>query len=431
MPRAWAVAAALLCAGCALFLGSDSERLAKWQGQTVSLRGLTFRHPVTLRWVDESEMKQVLLEESDAELTPAKVIPERDALAALGALPPDVDLAKEMVGLYASQAAGIYSPRRSTLFVNQSNMGELKSLVIGPIVVHELTHALQDQNFPGILDLLLGLEDQDDVARALQGTVEGDATVTMLGAMPGVDAKADRMHLAEAVRDSMLKELDDRSSEFGRAPRLLAVSLVFPYAYGTVIAASHWDTAGNAGLDALLVEPPLSTLEVLHPEAHPAVEFVKLPDDLAPEGCTLDYANVAGALLVRVLFEATLYAAEREALVSAWRGDRYAKLGCGDQWEFVWLTRWSAPEAAERFAKVYDSLAPGIAARTPLRGPAQVVVRGRTALVVTPGLQPRADAILQGAHIRAYEHFSDWVAGGCYPDVACPSRATVQRAGLK
>src|SRR5262249_42871670 len=115
----------------------------------------------------------------------------------------------------------------------------------------------------------------------------------------------------------------------------------------------------------------------------------------------------------------------------AWRGDRYAKLGCGDAWELAWLTRWSAPEAAQRFAKAYESLAPVIAQRTPLRGPAQVVVRGRAALVVTPGLLPRAEAILGGSEVRDYEHFSDWVAGGCFPDRACPSRDPIQRADLR
>jgi hypothetical protein len=423
----WLVAVALCCAGCAMFR-SDSARLAEWQHQTVSLRGLAFKKPVELRWVDERQMRDVLVTESESDLEPARVTAERDALAALGALPPGIDLANELIGLYASQAAGVYSPKRSTLFVNNS---VLQSLVIGPIVVHELTHALQDQNFPGILDLLLGLEDEDDVGRALSGTVEGDATVTMLGALPMASPDASRIQAAELVRDGMLKELDDRSSEIGRAPRLLGVSLVFPYAYGTVIAARHWDAAGNAGLDSQLVEPPLSTLQILHPETRAPVEFVKLPDELAPEGCTQDYSNVAGALLIRVLFEASLGEAERDALVSGWRGDRYVKLTCGEKWELVWLTRWSGPEAAARFANAYESLAPVVAQRTPLSGPAHVVVQGGTALVVTPGVQPRADAIVQGSEIRAYEHFSDWVAAGCFPDRACPSRDPVQRADVR
>jgi hypothetical protein len=50
---------------------------------------------------------------------------------------------------------------------------------------------------------------------------------------------------------------------------------------------------------------------------------------------------------------------------------------------------------------------------------------------VTPGLLPRADAILSGSEVRAYERFSGWAAGGCFPDRACPSREKVQRAGLR
>ena len=148
----------------------------------------------------------------------------------------------------------------------------------------------------------------------------------------------------------------------------------------------------------------------------------------AGSGCSVDYTNVAGAVLLRVLFEQSLPPSERDALLAGWRGDRYAKLGCGEKWELVWLTRWSSPESAQRFAAAYGALAPGIAAHTPLRGPAEIVVRDRTALVVTPGLRAQADALLRGAEIRSYSRLVDWLADQCFPDTVCPSRDQVQRA---
>jgi len=436
MRRGWVLAAALCCASCALFRPEpdDATRLAEWQAQASSLRGLMFKRSVELRWVDEVQMKDVLVEEAGHDLEPARVEPQRDALAALGALAPDTDLVVEILALYSSQTAGIYSPKRHTLFVNRSKMGGLQSYVTGPIVVHELTHALQDQNFPDVLDLMLGLEHEDDVGRALSGTIEGDATVTMLGAFAGANPETKRLEVAEHLRDEMLKQLDDPESEFGRAPRLLAVSLLFPYAYGTVIAAQRWDEAGNAGLDSELIDPPLATLHILRPQTRGAVEFVRLPAaalERAGAGCTVDYTNVAGAVLLRVLFEKSLPPAERDALLDGWRGDRYAKLACGDRWELVWLTRWSSRESAQRFASAYGALAPEIAARTPLSGPAEIVVRDRTALVVTPGVRAQADALLRGAEIRSYARFVDWVADQCFPDNACPSRDPVQRAHIE
>ncbi|HTO56089.1 MAG TPA: hypothetical protein VMR50_22095 [Myxococcota bacterium] len=432
MRRGFVLALTLLCTGCAMFK-SDRTRLAEWQDEAVSLRGLTFKHGVELSWVDESQMKDVLTDEAEDDLEPKRVAGERDALAAIGVLPPEIDLAKELLTLYASQVAGIYSQRKNTLFVNQGMAGGLQSLVLGPIMVHELTHALQDQHFPEVLGLLLNLDDEDDVGRALSGTVEGDATVTMLGALPGVSADQKRIEMAETVRDSMLKQLDDRDSDIGKAPRLLAVSLVFPYAYGTMLAAERWDSAGNAGLDAELEDPPLATLHLLQPGTRGPVDFVRLPGEqirrAAGSSCTLDYSNVAGALLLRVLFEDSLAPAKSNALLAGWRGDRYLKLGCGDKWELLWLTRWKSNEAAQRFADAYRALAPGIAARTKLSGPAEVVVRDQTALVVTPGLRARADEWIQKSEVRSYSSFVDWVGGGCFPDEACPTRTNTERAG--
>ncbi len=429
MRRVLGVALGLSCAACALFgpTPDDAVRLAEWQRKTVSLRGLEFKHGVELRWVTREEMPQVLSYEAGEELEPTRVAQERDVLAALGALSPKVDLGKEMLALYSSQAAGIYSASRNTLFVSDDMSGALKALLLDPIVVHELTHALQDQNFPQILDLLLGLRREDDVARALSGTIEGDATVTMFGAFPG-GANADKVELAERARDAMLAQLDDGDSEVGRAPRLLAVDLVFPYAYGTVTAARGYAREGDAGLDAELRDPPLASVQLLHPETRRSeIEFVRLPLDALRvhepiARCAFQEDNVAGALTARVIFESTLKGDALESLVSSWRGDRYALLDCDGKWELLWLTRWESAPAAKRFAVAYGALAPGIAARTSLSGAAEVTVRDKTALVLTPNLRPFADEILAGAEIRSYTDFKAWVAGKCFPESACPTR---------
>jgi len=81
-------------------------------------------------------------------------------------------------------------------------------------------------------------------------------------------------------------------------------------------------------------------------------------------------------------------------------------------------------EDAAGFADAYRELAPGIAARTSLSGPAEVVVREKTALVLTPGLRPHADEILGAAEIRNYAAFKAWVADGCFPEGACPTSAS-------
>ena len=192
MRRALAVSLALGCAACASLwpFGDDARRLAEWQHKTVSLRGLEFERDVALRWVTRDDLPALLRDEAGDELEPARVTDERDSYAALGALDPGVDLAKETMALYESQLAGLYSPKRNTLFVSDDMRGPLKSFLLDSIVVHELTHALQDQHFPETLHLMLDLDGEDDLVRALSGTVEGDASITMVGALPG-GAKAE------------------------------------------------------------------------------------------------------------------------------------------------------------------------------------------------------------------------------------------------
>jgi hypothetical protein len=430
MFRALVVALGLACAACALLLPGpdDATRLAEWERKTVALRGLQFAHPVELHWTSRAELPQVLRFEAADELEPARVTAERDAYAALGALAPDVDLAKELLALYGSQVEGLYSAKRNTLFVADDMRGALKSFLLEPIVVHELTHALQDQNFPQVLDFLLGLEREDDVARALSGSIEGDATVTMLGAFPGGASRKNTGTLAAQMRDALLAELEKPDTEVGRAPRLLSVGLVFPYAYGTVAAARRFEREGNAGLDATLVEPPLATLHLFRPATRGPVDFVRLATEAlraspATAACDVGEDNVAGAVLLRVLFEVTQKGVALDSLLDGWRGDRYVKLGCGETWELVWLTRWSSPAAAERFAAAYRALAPGIAARTPLSGPAEVIVRDRSALVVTPGARAASDELLRASEVRSYGDFKAWVADGCFPARDCPTRS--------
>ena len=55
--------------------------------------------------------------------------------------------------------------------------------------------------------------------------------------------------------------LDQRSPEgkLAEVPRLMRVSMLFGYAHGTPIAARSFAAQGNAGLNALLDAPPIST----------------------------------------------------------------------------------------------------------------------------------------------------------------------------
>jgi hypothetical protein len=420
------LAASAACAG--LLPRSEDPRLIAWKTQASALRGLEFEHAVKLEWISSGQIPDVIRGELEGMLTPEDARRYRDAYAALGVVPPDLDYVATMLRLQADSLAGLYSPRRKTLYVLDTLSDEDPNALPGQsvIVVHELVHALQDQHFPELLDLLVSLRRQDDVVGAVSSVLEGDATFTMLGVgvqSGGPDARDARM--AERVHHAMLAEAARTDGTMAGAPRLLRESMIFPYAWGTPRAARSFAAAGNAGLDGALRDPPLSTRQLLVPSDTAPVEFVRLPENeiatrVAVRGCTLGDDNVAGALTLRVLFEDYAPDVDGDALVRGWRGDRFLQIACAESPELVWLTRWDSPASAQRFASAYREIAPGVAAHAPLAGRPEVVVRDRTALVVTPGLADAAEWLIGASEVRSYSTFVQWRADGCFPETPCP-----------
>jgi hypothetical protein len=416
-------------AGCASFFApTEDVRLAAWQAQASALRGHAFETPVELAWISRDEVPGTIRAELAGVVTAEDLRRYRDGYAALGLFPVGLDFLDAMLALSADQLAGLYSPRRKTLFVLDSLRDDSSSAGPGQslIVVHELVHALQDQHFPEPLALLTRLRHQDDVIAAISAVLEGDATFTMLGADPslgGTDGRTTQN--AALVKKSMLAELDANHGAMAEAPRLLRESLIFPYAWGTPLAAQRFAENGNAGLDAALGDPPLSTLRVFAPADTDPIEFVRLPEAelgqrLAGRGCTLGDDNVVGALTLRVLFDEYGSPGQGASLMHGWSGDRYLQIDCGATWELVWLTRWDSAEAAASFAPAYTAIAPAIATKSQLSGVPIVVLRDRTALVVTPGLAEAADWLIDASEIRSYRTFVQWRQDGCFPETPCP-----------
>jgi hypothetical protein len=424
--RALAAALLLVACGCAwLRPRPDASNLPEWRHQAETLRELSFTEDVKARWITRAELPGVLRADAGDLLDPLVNARARDGYAAIGLLPPDIDLSDELVELTAREAAGIYSPRTRTLYVVDPETDPNSPAILGLVVVHELVHALQHQHFPAPMQGMTRLRAHDDVTTALSALLEGDASLTMFAVL---SPAARSLAVAEKARPLLYSEAAKPGSELALAPRFLAISMVFPYAEGTVLAARNFEEGGNAGLDAALRDPPLSTLRVLHPEQRAPVEFVRLPlDELvartAPSPCSVGTENTVGAHALGVLLETDTENFALDPLASEWRGDRFAQLVCGPKWELVWFTRWSTPAAAEAFAARYRALAPAIAARTPLSGLAEVVVDGRDALVVTPGLRAQAEWLHGASEVRGYGSFAEWLGGGCFPERACPSAA--------
>jgi hypothetical protein len=224
----------------------------------------------------------------------------------------------------------------------------------------------------------------------------------------------------------MVVEFERPTGVMASVPRFLSVSLIFPYAYGILVAGERWEAEGNLGLDRLMREPPLSSTRILFPDDDDPVEFIRLPLETlaahaAARGCEVGFDNVAGALTVKVLLEDYGDTGDVNSLLAAWAGDRFVHVGCGEVSELLWLTRWDDAQAAAEFARRYEAIAPGIAQVSRLSDIPRARIAGRTVLVTTGGLRPLQDAVLIQSEVRGYASIGEWLRDDCFPESPCPT----------
>ncbi len=408
--------------GCSLFAKPRSAPLEDWKLRAAELRQLSFETPVGFEWIERERMRALVRDEIESRYSSEFVMQYRDAYAALGVLPPDIDLLKTFLDLNAAELAGLYSPRVRTMYVVEDievNDPGQASLT----VVHELVHALQHQHFPQTMLILQELRHNDDLTTAVSAVLEGDASFTMLGATTNASFGRS-IETAEHVQKMWLERQDHTDGVLGQTPRLLRSSLFFPYAYGTVGAARSYERAGNAGLDEWLENPPLSTMQLMYPDDRDPITFVKLPvrglgRRIAKRGCKVGHHNVAGAVTIEVLFEEH-DGMRVDSLLPQWNGDRFLQIRCGEKSELFWISVWDDVHAAKQFASAYREIADSVVSKHHLAGRPRVMQDREKVWIYTPGLAGDLEWIQRRAEFRVIPSLDAWRAAGCFPESPCP-----------
>ncbi len=258
-------------------------------------------------------------------------------------------------------------------------------------VAHELTHALEDQRFGFELDRLAA---GDDAALAYTALVEGTATAMMY-------RYVERRFGAEETFGGLAASAFQPT---GDLPPFLMAQLLFPYTAGEAFVSrllelgrGDW-TVANA---ALRVRPPVSTEQVMHPQAYlegDEPERVALRGPVAELGegwRPLRSATLGEWLTARMLARAGGTSSGEAA--AGWGGDRSVLLRRGDERALVARWTWDTPADADQFAAALrawgdeglpDSAPAGPGAwRTP-SGAAALHRAGRTVtLVLAPDVE--------------------------------------------
>lgn len=222
-------------------------------------RDLEFKHPVHVEFLSEAEFaKEVTSEEEDLTDEERKEIEQFTGLfRAAGLMEGDVDLFESMNDLTGGGVIGLYDFKDKKIRLRGTEL----TVSVRKTLVHELTHALQDQHF----DLEKRTEefekDEDSAASsAYDAVVEGDAN-RIESAWEAELSKADRAQLAKeqkATGDGFDKATAD-------VPPILVTFMSAPYALGERMLGIAAALDGNDKVDSLFRNPPVSDEHLLDP----------------------------------------------------------------------------------------------------------------------------------------------------------------------
>ncbi len=370
---------------------AEGDRLAD-QGQTTEaviryerafekilpeLRKIPFFHEVKRDVTKRENLKALLLKELEQDMTPEEFRANEMAMKAFGLLPRDYNLKEALAQVYSEEVAAFYDPRSKTMHLieepkktEEKKAPGLLERLFGKksefdkdenktVIAHELTHALADQHYD-LEALDKSVKNDDDRSLALSALIEGEATLTMLGA--GMDdwegTEVVKMPAASldwtfSLMSSFMPMLGGGKA-LSQAPPIISESMLFPYMKGVVFCAKLTNDNGWKAIDDAYRNLPQSTEQILHPEKFRANPDRPMTIDLGTlkpaEGWKELGRNVLGEMQLAVL----LRKHGGKPAAAGWDGDRYAVFeGPNDHLGLVWLTTWDSEADASEFTAAY------------------------------------------------------------------------------
>jgi hypothetical protein len=392
----------------------ESRVITELMSAAERVRSLRFKRPVPVLVEDRARITDYVSSQlEEEELERARIV-----YTALGLLPVDLDVRGLLLRLMGEQVVGYYDADEKHLVVrddvmrgftqahephesdDNNDLGEARI-----VLLHELVHALQDQNLQ--LSSHIHAERDTDASNAFHALVEGDATLAMIGyALEREQIPLHRLtgnptqvrSFSDVVRRSPLA-----GSELELAPAIVRVPLLSSYVDGLAFAASLHGSGGFAAVDRAHANPPASTEQVLHPERYAprpdAPTPVVLPElpQLSAAGYELVREDTLGELEMGVYLGQDLPEDQAKSAALGWDGDRIRVYRAKNRpAAVVWLSVWDSDSRAEQAAGAAQRV---VAMRgKELRARCSVEQHGKTVLVLRdlePGLRDAvASAIL-------------------------------------
>ena len=268
--RAAVTVAALLaftvCVTPASALRPQSTPSADWDANIAplaraaeDLRDLKFRHAVPVEFLDDAAFRERIT--GDRTSTDSEEIGRSQAeLRALGLVAAGFDLERSASAFESTSALAYYSPKSQRIIVRGQPAAGGLDVAHRVTLVHELTHALQDQHFD--LEALRRRSRRANTEAAFVAVVEGDASriegdyvATLSSPARAAYEQTQGAELGDAQR--LLREQ--------QVPELVVALAEAPYALGTPLMATLVASHVRDGPNAPFLDPPKNDLALVDP----------------------------------------------------------------------------------------------------------------------------------------------------------------------
>ena len=333
--------------------------------------GMPKHAAVKRRLVSKADVEKYATGQMAKEEFAKRFAQEELSMKKLGFLPRDFNLKEFLVKSTGQEIAAYYDDETKTI----SMLNWVSPDRQEPILAHELTHALQDQNYDLAKWMKAGKGAEgrasDDSALARKAVVEGQAMVVYVDYMlkPAGRSLEDTPGLIYQMEEPAVKAVID-SQLMHDAPMILREAGTFAYDGGLIFEGELLHKGGKKmAFAGAFSRPPRNSHEVLQPETYirgeklPPVHIPDMREVLGNEYDVYDSGGV-GELDVRALLKQYGERKNAEDVASAWQGGAYVTFrrkdkvvaevtaGTGDLALF-YISRWKTAQAAERFAEFY------------------------------------------------------------------------------
>ncbi len=334
------------------FLATAEEVL----GEMSEITGWKLKTPLKKTIRSREEIHAYVLQQMNDEKDATERYASTRSAEAFGLIPKGFNLESFLVELLTEQIAGLYDPKAHEFYIADWIAPDEQRMVMS----HELTHALEDQQFQ-IEPWVKAGRPNDDAEMAREAVLEGSAMAAMLDYMlrdkglklrdlPDIDPQ---LFVGDLSQTPMLK----------KAPPFIKDSLMFPYFSGLTFSMAVLRTDGWNGFASVFAKPPANTQQIMHPEMYRTGKVaapikLDLPEDFPGQPWVFLEQNYMGEFGWKEILKQFLDEDRAKSLSATWDGDIYATYEVKEAKKSLLVTRirLATPEAAARFFGQYSEV---------------------------------------------------------------------------